>query len=59
MKTDKAITFGVDKIKISGPNADGGYTITMYTGEYAQDDIVKLLKIPQQTSCKVSVEVEE
>lgn len=51
------IEFNADKVKIYGPKTDGGYTITFETGEYEQEKVAELLKIPQQTSLKIIVEV--
>jgi hypothetical protein len=53
------IEFGADKLKVYGPKSDGGYTITFETGEYEQIKIAELLKIPQQTTMKVKVEVKD
>lgn len=53
------IEFGADGVKVSGPNKDGGYTVTFSSGEYMQDQIAELLRIPQQTVLKVIVEVAE
>ena len=54
-----SITFGADKVKVSGPNSDDGYTVTLYTGEYMQQEMAKLLLIPTKTNLKITVEVEE
>lgn len=51
------ISFGADKVKIRGPRVDGSWVVTFETGEYEQDKIAELLKIPQNTEIKVIVEV--
>ncbi len=51
------IEFGADKVSISGPSVDGGFRITFSTGEYEQDNIAELLRIPQQTALRVIVEI--
>lgn len=49
------IEFKADKVKLSGPNVDGGYSITFYTGEYEQLNVAKLMTLPQEVPLKVSV----
>ena len=49
------IEFTSDKIKITGPKMDGGYTVTFEVGEYMQLEVVKLLAIPQQLPVVVCV----
>jgi len=53
------IEFGADGYKIIGPDRDGGYKITFTTGEYEQNKIAELFKIPQQTALKVSVKTDD
>ena len=48
-----------DKIKISGPKIDGSYVITFECGEYQQQNVGELFKIPQGTTIKVKVEYEK
>lgn len=48
-----------DKISITGPKVDGGFTVRFEVGEYEQDKIAELLKIPQQVPIKLSVEIEK
>lgn len=48
-----------DKVKISGPKVDGSYLITFECGEYEQQHVAELLKIPQGTTIKVRVEYEQ
>jgi len=50
------IELDADKITFSGPNVDGGYKITFHTGEYSQNQIAELMKIPQNTALKVTIE---
>lgn len=52
------ITFEADKVKVTGPKVDGGFSITFEAGEYMQATIAKLLLIPQQTTIKVTIEPE-
>lgn len=47
-----------DKIVIRGPSVDGGYAITFYVGEYMQDNVAGLLKIPQQTPITLMIHAE-
>jgi hypothetical protein len=58
MSATGRIEFGADGVKVSGPNKDGGYTVTFSTGEYMQNQIAELLRIPQQTALKVVVEID-
>ena len=51
--------FSADKIKISGPKIDGGYSVSFDVGEFEQPNVAKLFAIPQQTNVKVSVEIDE
>jgi hypothetical protein len=51
------IVFTADKVKINAPLVDGGGSITFYFGEYALDKVLDVLRIPQQTTLKVTVEV--
>lgn len=44
-----------DKIKVSGPSIDGGWKVTFEVGEYMQEQVANLLKVPQQQSVKVMV----
>ena len=39
------VEIGADKVKVYGPKVDGGYNITIETGEYSQQDIAKLMAI--------------
>ena len=50
--------FVADKVKITGPKADGGFTVSFDVGEYQQLEVASLLAIPQQTSITVKVEYE-
>ena len=53
------LEFSADKIKINGPKVDGGFTVTFETGEQEQINVAKLLAIPQQTSVKVKIEIND
>lgn len=48
--------FEADKIKVTGPKVDGGYTVSFDVGEYEQLKVAKLLAIPQDAIKKVTVE---
>jgi len=54
-RMENKIVFNADKVKISGPKVDGSCSITFDTGEYEQNNIAKLFKIPQQTTLEVTV----
>jgi hypothetical protein len=47
--------FEVDKIKITGPKVDGGFTVSLDVGEYEQHKIAQLLTIPQDVIKTVEV----
>ena len=47
--------FNADKVKVSGPNSDGGYIVTFWLGEYQQQNAVKIMAIPQYTGLEVEV----
>ena len=51
------ITLIADKVRINGPKVDGGLSITFEVGEYEQEKIAELLKIPQQTPLEVTVKI--
>lgn len=54
------IEFNADRISISGPRAsDGTYKVTFETGEYQQQEIAELFRIPQGVVIKVKVEYEK
>ena len=52
------VTFIADKLKINGPQVDGGYTITFYTGEYTKQELAKLLSL-SEGNLKITVEEEK
>lgn len=51
--------FVADKVKINGPKADGGFTVSFETGEYEAAKVAALLSIPPQTAMKVTVTANE
>jgi 5-hydroxyisourate hydrolase-like protein (transthyretin family) len=55
----QTITLAADKIKVSGPKVDGGYSLTFEVGEYMQEAVAKLLMVKQNTVVMVNVEVED
>lgn len=52
------IKFGADKVSVRGPLTDGGYVVSFYVGEYEQEQVAKLLMIPQQTPLRVEVKID-
>ena len=58
MKSE-AIEFKSDRVKVSGPRVDGSWVVCFDAGEYEQEKIAELLKIPQQTVLRVVVKVEK
>lgn len=55
----KQISFLADKIRVNGPKVDGSYTVTFETGEYEQENVAKVLSIPQQTVVRVIIVQDE
>lgn len=53
-----SIKFNADKVKVLGPKVDGGYAITFEVGEHEQEKIGDIIKIPQQTELKITIEIE-
>lgn len=51
------IEFKADRVKVSGPKADGGYSIILEVGEYEQKNVAELLKLPQMTILNIIVEL--
>lgn len=49
------ISFMADKVKVSGPKVDGGYTVSFDLGEYEQPKVAQLIAIPQGDVVKVEV----
>lgn len=49
------ISFSADKVKVSGPRVDGSFTVSFDVGEYEQEKIAELLRIPQQTPLQIRV----
>lgn len=47
-----------DKVKITGPKVDGGFTVSFDVGEYEQSKVAQLLSIPQDSVKRVRVEVD-
>jgi len=45
-----------DKVVVRGPNSDGGYSLTFYVGEYMQDQVSEVMKIPQMTAIKLLID---
>lgn len=41
------ITLTADKVITQGPQVDGGYKIIFYVGEYEQQHVAELMKLPQ------------
>lgn len=53
------ISFTSDKVRINGPKVDGSYTVTFDVGEYNQEQVAKLLIIPQMTELNIEVKYGE
>lgn len=53
----KQVELNADKVSVTGPKVDGGYTVKFEVGEYNQEQVAELLRIPQQVNLKVSVEI--
>jgi len=53
------IEFTADSVKFSGPMVDGGGKITFDVGEFMISKAIEILKIPQQTELKITVETGE
>lgn len=51
----KKLELIADKIIVRGPKIDGGYSVTFELGEYMQQKVAEILKIPQQTEVKIIV----
>ncbi|MDD4984703.1 MAG: hypothetical protein PHQ43_02765 [Dehalococcoidales bacterium] len=54
----ETIDFDADKVKVNGPLVDRGFSVTFYTGEYAQEQVAELVKAPQESVLHVRVTVE-
>lgn len=52
-------TFIAEKVKVTGPKVDGGYSVTFEVGEYEQQHVANLLLLPRDTIIQVSVEVQD
>lgn len=44
-----------DRIRITGPKVDGGFTVMLDIGEHGQLDVAKLLAIPQNATVEWSI----
>ena len=53
------IEFIADSVKFTGPMVDGGGKITFDIGEFMIGRAIELLKIPQQTTLKITVETDK
>ena len=49
------ITFRADRVKVTGPKADGGITVTFSSGQDEQKEIALLLAIPQLQAMMVEI----
>lgn len=49
------LTFQSDKVKVTGPKVDGGYSVTFEVGEYEQLKIAALMTLPQDQTKTVEV----
>lgn len=55
----KTIEFTSDKIRITGPKVDGGYTVSFEVGEYSQLKVAALLTLDQEKTKTVEVSVDD
>lgn len=55
MNKKEGISFTADKVKVNGPKIDGGYSVTFEVGQYEQEKVAELMKIPQMTNLSVGV----
>ena len=46
-----------DAVRVRGPLSHGGWSLTFECGEYMNDQIAELIKIPQGKVLKILVEV--
>lgn len=52
------ITLTADKVDIGKKRIDGTRVVSLECGEYQHQELAKILLIPEQTNCKVTIEVE-
>lgn len=53
------VEFIADKLQVSGPRAtDNSFVVKLETGEYNNEKMGELLKLPPQTNLKITIEVE-
>jgi len=53
------VEFTADKLSVSGPRAtDNSFIVKLETGEYNNEKMGDLLKLPPQTNLKVIIETE-
>lgn len=53
------VEFIADKLQVSGPRAtDNSFVVKLETGEYNNEKIGDLLKLPPQTNLKITIETE-
>lgn len=48
-----------DKVRVTGPKVDGGYSVQFDCGEDMQTQVAKCLCLPQQTMIKLTLEMED
>jgi len=53
------VTFGADKLRINGPMADGGYKVSIFTGEYEREKVAELLRVSPDSILEVTIKSNE
>jgi hypothetical protein len=53
------IVFQADRVRVMERITDNSYKVEFFTGEYEQENVVKLMALPKDVVLKISVEVEE
>lgn len=49
------IKLTADKVKVTGPKVDGGYTVSFDVGEYEQANVARIIIIPQGQAIEITV----
>lgn len=53
------ISFLADRITVQERISDNSYKVVIYTGEYTQQEMVKLMALPKDINLKITVESDE
>ena len=49
------MTIHADKVKVSGPLADGGFNLTFSVGEYEREKVAEVLRIPPMIMIQLDI----